>query len=185
MFRDTFDAGVEPGGLHSHREINLLICYMLSSIDQPLSREGIVTVLCGNGMANFFDICTAIDDLLSLHNLEQDEQGQLTVTDTGRHAAMTLRDMLPFTLRERSVSSAKQLLNRLKNEKENEVSISKNNNGFTVNCTVGNADTPLMSLSLSVGNENQAQMIADRFLNDPLSLYKAVIDTLTTEGDVV
>lgn len=185
MFRDTFDAGVEPGGLHSHREINLLICYMLSSVDQPLSREGIVTVLCGNGMANFFDVCTAIDDLLSLRNLVQDELGQLTVTDTGRHAAMTLRDMLPFTLRERSVSSAKQLLIRLKNEKENEVSISKNNSGFTVNCTIGNDDTPLMSLSLSVGNEDQAQMIADHFLNDPLSLYKAVIDTLTTEGDTV
>ncbi len=181
MFRDTFDAGVEPGGLHSHREINLLICYMLSAIEQPLSRESIVTVLCGNGMANFFDICTAIDDLLSLHNLEQDEKGLLTVTAAGRHAALTLQDMLPFTLRERSVTSAKRLLTRLKNEQENKASICRNERGYTVNCTVGNDDTPLMTLSLSVGNEEQAKSVADRFLNDPLSLYEAVIDTLTTE----
>lgn len=181
MIRDAFDAGVEPGGLHSHREIKLLVCYMLAGVPEPMSRESIFTVLCGHGMANFFDISTAIADLLSLHNLKEDEDGRLTVTDVGRDAAMTLKDMLPFTLRQRSVAAAKRLLTRLQNERENHVTIKKEELGCTVTCVVGNTEAPLMSLSLLVGNEEQAEAIRERFLCDPLSVYQSVIDAVTSK----
>ena len=180
MIRDAFDAGVEPGGLHSNREIKLLVCYLLAGVSEPMSRESIFTVLCGNGMANFFNISAAIDDLLTLHNLTEDEQGRLTVTDVGRHAVLTLQDMLPLTLRERAIESANRLLTRLQNERENSVQIVNNEHGVTFTCTVGNTETPLMSLSLLVGDEDYANRLRERFLNDPLSVYKAVIDTLTT-----
>lgn len=178
MIRDAFDAGVEPGGLHSNREIKLLICYMLAGVCEPMSRESIVTVLCGNGMANFFDISASIDALLTLHNLQEDENGRLTVTEAGHNAIATLQDLLPYTLRERSVASAKKLLTRLQNERENHVTITNGEHGCTVTCTVGNTETPLMSLTLLVGDEEQAERIRERFLNDPLSVYQGVINTL-------
>ncbi len=178
MIRDAFGAGVEPGGLHSHREIKMLVCYMLANIPEPLTRESIFTVLCGHGMANFFDISAVIDDLLSLHNLQEDELGRLTVTQVGRDAAITLQDMLPLTLRERSVAAAKRLIVRLQNERENHVDIRREEHGCTVTCTVGDQGTPLMTLSLLVGNEKQAEDIRERFLNDPLSIYRAVIDSV-------
>ncbi|MBQ6829913.1 MAG: DUF4364 family protein [Clostridia bacterium] len=179
MIRDTFDAGVEPGGLHSHNEIKLLVCYMLAGVSEPMSRESIFNVLCGHGMANFFDISTVIADLLSLHNLQEDELGRLTVTDVGRDAALTLKDMLPYTLRERSVEAAKRLLIRLRNERENHVDIRKEERGYTITCTVGDTPAPLMSLSLLVGSEAQAEAIRERFLNDPLSLYRDVIESVS------
>ncbi len=179
MIRDTFDAGVEPGGLHSHNEIKLLVCYMLANVSEPMSRESIVNVLCGHGMANFFDVSTVIADLLSLCNLKEDELGRLTVTDVGRDAALTLKDMLPFTLRERSVEAAKRLLIRLRNERENHVEIRREGSGYTITCTVSDVDTPLMTLSLLVGTEKQAEAIRERFLDDPLSLYRAVIESVS------
>ncbi len=179
MIRDTFDAGVEPGGLRSNREIKLLLCYLLSCVPEPMSRESIFTVLCGNGMANFFDVSAAIDNLLTLHNLQEDDDKRLTVTEVGRSVAATIQDMLPLTLRERSVASAQKILKRQHNEQENHVTITDEEHGCTVTCTVGNTETPLLSLSLLVGDETQARQIRERFLNDPLSVYKSVIDTLT------
>ena len=179
MIRDAFDAGVEPGGLHSNREIKLLVCYLLAGVSEPMSRESIYTVLCGNGMANFFNISAAIDDLLTLHNLTEDEQKRLTVTTVGRNAALTLQDMLPFTLRERAIDSANRLLTRLKNERENHVEIKNDERGCTFTCVVGDTQNPLMSLSLLVGDEEHAEQLRERFLDDPLSVYKAVIDSLT------
>ena len=110
MERDAFSAGVEPGGLHSHHEIKILICYMLSSVREPLPRTTVLDILSGGGMANFFDASAAIDDLLKRHNLCETDDDLLTVTETGRHAATTLADMIPFTLRERSVDAALRLL---------------------------------------------------------------------------
>ena len=42
---DAFTGGVEPGGLRSQSDIRLLICYMLASVQEPLSKEDIVMVL--------------------------------------------------------------------------------------------------------------------------------------------
>ncbi|MBR5540401.1 MAG: DUF4364 family protein, partial [Clostridia bacterium] len=116
MQNDAFSAGVEPGGLHSRHEIKLLICYMLVAAGEPMPRGDVLDILCGGGMANFFDTSAAIDELVELGNLCEHEDDTLSVTDTGSHAADTLADMLPYTIRERSASAALQMLARRRNE---------------------------------------------------------------------
>ena len=34
---DTFAAGVEPGGLRTSQEIKILICYLLRTVEQPMT----------------------------------------------------------------------------------------------------------------------------------------------------
>lgn len=178
MIRDAFDAGVEPGGLHSQHEIKILICYMLAGVREPMPRAAVPEVICEQGMANFFDVSAAIDELLTLHNLEEDENGNITVTPTGRDAAVTLKTLIPYTLRERSVAAALRLLARRRNEKETTVSVTPAENGYLVTCTIGEEEQPLLSCSLLVGDESQAQMVKERFLDNPLLLYQGTVAIL-------
>lgn len=184
MLHDTFDAGVQPGGLHSLHEIKILICYLLMSAEEPLSREAISNILCEYGMANFFDISAAIDELLSLHHLTEETDGRFSVSDTGKHIAATLSDMIPYTLRERSVRAALQLSARRRNERENRVDIETTDSGCTVTCTIGSVGTPLLTFTLLVADELQAHLIRDRFLDNPLRLYQSVIAQLTGQATV-
>ena len=39
MEYDAFTGGVAPGGLRSKSDIRILICYMLKSVNAPLSRS--------------------------------------------------------------------------------------------------------------------------------------------------
>ena len=179
MERDAFSAGVEPGGLHSHHEIKILICYMLSGVHEPLPRTAVLDILSGGGMANFFDASAAIDDLLKRDNLCENDDGLLSVTATGRHAATTLADMIPYTLRERSVDAALRLLARQRSERDNSAEIVPlAQGGFKVMCSVGTT-VPLLRFELLVGDELQAQQVRDRFLNDPLLLYQSMIGILS------
>ena len=179
MQHDAFSAGVEPGGLHSRHEIKILICYMLIAAGEPMPRGDVLDIICGGGMANFFDTSAAIDELLKLGNLREHPDDTLTVTDTGAHAADTLADMLPYTIRERSAKAALQLLALRRNEQENQVNIQKTDAGYTVTCTVGNDEAPLLSFTLLVADDRQAELVRDRFLHDPLLLYQSVIAVLT------
>lgn len=182
MERNAFSAGVEPGGLHSHHEIKILICYMLSSVQEPLSRTAVLDILSGGGMANFFDASAAIDDLIQRGNLSETADDRLTVTETGRHAATTLVDMIPYTLRERSVDAALRLLARQRSERDNSAEIvPAEGGGWKVVCSIGTAE-PLLRFELLVGDELQAAQVRDRFLNDPLLLYQGLIGILA--GDV-
>ena len=179
MNHDAFDAGVEPGGLHTRHEIKILICYMLIGTGQPLQRNDILDVVCGGGMANFFDTSAAIDELVELGNLSEQDDGALSVTDVGAHAANTLTDLLPYTVRERAIEGALKLLSRRRSEQENRVDIQKNESGYTITCTVGGGDTPLLTFSLLVADDRQAELVRERFLQDPLLLYQSVIAVLT------
>lgn len=182
MNHDAFSAGVEPGGLYSSQEIKILICYMLAGVGEPLPRHCVLEILSGNGMANFFEAGAAVDELIRVRHLQEDDQGLLHLTSEGRQAADTLVGMIPYTLRERSVKAAVQLLTRKRRERENQVDIRKHDTGCTVTCTIKDVDEPLMSLSLRVADDMQANLIKEQFLEDPTLLYRSLLAILTGDA---
>ena len=113
--QDAFSAGVEPGGLYTSQEIKILICYMLLGVGEPMERQMVTELIAGNGMANFFETAAAVDELARQGHLTEKE-GRISLTETGRQVGDTLAGMIPYTLRERSVKAALQLLTRIRRE---------------------------------------------------------------------
>ena len=182
MNHDGFSAGVEPGGLYSPQQIKILICYMLDGAGEPMPRQAVLDIIAGGGMANFFETGAAIDELVRLQNLEESEDGHISLTEKGRQAASTLFGLIPYTLRERSVKAALQLLTRIRRERENSVRIDKLESGYNVTCTINDTDSPLLSLTLRVADEPHAQLIREQFLNDPVLLYRSLLAILTGDA---
>ena len=182
MAGDVFFAGVEPGGLYSAQEIKILICYMLDSVGEAMPLTAVTDVLAGRGIANFFEVSAAVEELVRRKQLAEDEQGRLSPTESGKQTAANLASMVPFTLRERSVQAALHLLTRQRREQENVVDITRLERGYQVTCTMNDGTQPLLSFSLTVGDDLQAQMVKERFLEDPILLYRSLVAVLT--GDV-
>ncbi len=182
MMHDAFSDGVEPGGLYNSNEIKILICYMLMGAGEPMPRQAVMDIIYGNGMANLFEVGAAIDELIHYDNIVESEDGTLSLTDTGIQIANTLSGMIPYALRERSVKSAIQMLTRIRRERENSVKIEKIENGYNVTCIINDYDSPLLSFTLKVADQLQAQMIKEKFLNDPVLLYRAMLSILTGDA---
>ena len=87
---DAFSAGVEPGGLRSTREIGILICYMLDQFGKPISREDLIDSIQENGIANYFEVSSAVSELIRLGNLSSDGN-EVAITKNGE--AFPLADM--------------------------------------------------------------------------------------------
>ena len=125
---DAFDAGIELGGLRSRDDIRLLICYLLKSVDAPMTREMLNDAMQEDGLANFFEVGQAIEELLKTGNITADildEDEVITVTEKGREAAELLQTSLPRTVREKAVNSAIRLVTRAKVERENKIEVRK------------------------------------------------------------
>ena len=144
-----------------------------------MPRSDVLDVICGGGMANFFDTSAALDEMVEQGNLTEQDDGTLLLTSMGSSATETLADRLPYTLRERSVAAALRLLSRRRNEQDNRVTVTPADNGFVVTCTVGTQQPPLLSFSLLVADEYQAELVRENFLSDPLLLYQSTIGVLT------
>ncbi len=74
------------------------------------------------------------------------------------------------------------MLTRIRRERENSVTMEKLPNGYNVICTIHDAEEPLLSLTLRVADEPQAQLIREEFLNDPVLLYRSVLAILTGDA---
>lgn len=179
--QDAFSAGVEPGGLYTSQEIKILICYMLLGVGEPMERQMVTELIAGTGMANFFETAAAVDELARQGHLTE-EEGRISLTETGRQVGDTLAGMIPYTLRERSVKAALQLLTRIRREQENTVELEKLDHGYRVTCTIQDSASPLMSVSLRVADDMQAGLIRENFLDDPTLLYRSLLAILTGDA---
>lgn len=186
MAMQGFSAGVEPGGLYRMADIQLLLCYMLSSVEEPLPRATVMEIVAGGGMANFFETTEALEGLLTAGSVTQteDDEQLLALQENGYIAVKTLHDRLPRTLRERSAKAAIQALARRRNERECDVSVTDHTHGCTVTCSIRDEEAPLMSLALKVGDHQQADYIREHFLDDSGLLYRSVLSILTGRAEV-
>lgn len=180
---DAFDAGIELGGLRNRDDIRLLICYLLKSVEAPMTKQLLNEAMQEDGLANYFEVGQAIEELLKTGNITADivdEEEVLSVTAKGREAAELLQTSLPRTVREKAVNSAIRLTTRAKIERENKIEVKKEENGgYTITFTLFDRDTELMKLSVYVVDSLQLEQVKQNFIDDPVKVYSTIITSLT------
>lgn len=183
MQYDAFDAGIELGGLRNRDDIRLLICYLLKSVEAPMTRQMLNEAMQEDGLANYFEVGQAIEELLKTGNITADifeDEEVVSVTPKGREAAELLQTSLPKTVREKAVNSAIRLTTRAKIERENKIEVRKEENGgYTITFTLFDRDTELMKLSVYVVDSLQLEQVKKNFIDDPVKVYSTIITSLT------
>ena len=180
---DAFTQGVEPGGLRSRMQIKLLITFIVSRAGEPMKDSMIIEALQLHGLANYFEVGQAIEELLKTGNITADILGDdevISVTEKGREAAEMLQTSLPKTVREKAVNSAIRLITKARVERENQIEVKKEENGgYTITFTLFDKNTQFMKLSVYVCDSLQLEQVKQNFINDPVKVYSTIITSLT------
>ena len=181
MEYDALIAGVEPGGLNNTQQIRLLVCYILRAIKTTISRTMLPEILQYEGLANLFEVISAIDRMIEEKNVEivmEDGQEMLSLTEKGSKAIKELEFMLPFTVKKKAVRAAVAMLTKIRVAKENVVNIIPVPTGFNVECIVTDRDMELLKIVLWVPDTQQAEVIKTAFMEDPMRIYGGSISLL-------
>ncbi len=187
MAFDTFDEGINYGGVRSKNEIRTLICYLFSSIHKPLDKSTVVEAIQKKGLANYFETSACFDDLISHNNLKLID-GSTTLydlTENGVMVANQLENTLPVTVKEKAYTCALELLEQKRIEKENVVTITKVDRGYNVNCRISGGDVDLLAIDIYAPDKQQAKIIKKNFHKNPELLYKVIMGTITRNKEIV
>ena len=175
----TFDDGIEPGGLRTRHEIKLLVCYLLSNVDEKITRSQLCEIALDKGLANYFEINQAVSELIENGSVVSDFiecEEYLSVTQKGRESTKTLEVQLPRSVREKAINAAKKMLTLAKRKRENKVEVEKlENGGYHVTFTM----EEMMKLTIYVADEMQVETVTNNFYDDPIKLYSGIIASLT------
>lgn len=185
MQQDAFTAGVQPDGLKNKSDIKVLVCFVISNCSQPLSRKDLTDIFLERGLANYFEANDAISSLIRRQNLiEHPEDNSLSITESGKFIVDTLYDGLPVTVREKSLDAMSKLINRRHINQLNKTHIEACDKGYNVTCTINDGAMETMKITLYVPTYNYAILVRDRFLDDPETLYRAVMAQLTDTPEI-
>lgn len=176
---DAFTAGVEFGGLRSRQEIKVLICFLLESLEKPLSKGQLNEIMQMQGLANYFEVNQALDELIDGGLAEVKEPDLLILTEKGRDATPVLENDLPKTAREKALNCAVKLQTLARRKRENKIDVDKLENGYHVTFTISDKEDVLMRLTVYAADISQVETVKQGFLNDPAGLYAGIIAALS------
>ncbi len=185
MDNNTFSEGIAPGGLRQQPEIKLLVCYILKTIDKPLTRTQINEILQEYRIANYFEVNGAISELVcggQVSSEISDGDELITITSKSKIDVARIERSLPRSIREKAVNAALKILARDRIKKESNVQVEKlPEGGYHVSLEVFDMDTQLLKITLYVADERQTEIVKENFYNNAVSIYSNVISSLTVE----
>lgn len=182
MSFNAFIGGIEPGGLTDDLEVKILICFLLKNMEQPLSFDQINEVLQQTGFVNYFEFVEAISDLQRTEHIcsvtGEDGEEAFQLTEIGAAMAQTFHGTLPLTVREKTVETAGQLINRQKQMQDIEVNYHAISDGYVLTMKMKDIGSDLMDLQLFIPTEDECIELRENIYKDPLLLYKTMLAVL-------
>ena len=179
---EGFRAGVEPGGLTTDYEIKILICHVLKHIERPMPVSALIELFVGEGIGNYFEAASAAAELVkSGHIAIGGCEGEkcYTLTDLGESAAGTFEKTLPLSVREKAVDAANRYFIRRERRAHNKAEVQKADDGYLLTLTITDVGSDLLKLTILLPDEETCGRIRERFLDDPIVVYKGVVASLT------
>ncbi len=185
---DAFPVDATTGGIRSTEKIRIVICCVLKNYSGMLSRDDLLSALYDNGIANYFELSQAVDNLLEVNAIYFDDDSKLAINENGLQIARDLENELSLYIRNKAAKAVKLTVLYTKRTKENLVSVHKTKEGkYKLDITLlsGEADKEnseeLLKVSVFATDSQQAETMKSSFLNNPVRLYENVINALTED----
>lgn len=181
MPREAFTAGVKPGGLTNTTQIRILLCYVIRTVAQPLSRSELEQAMLEKELINYFELVAGLSDL-EQQNLVILENDRYRITEQGRKVADLLLTDLPRSIREQAVQAAVFAQQWARKKAENKATISPVFGGFQLDCYIQELGQTVFQLSLLMPDRATAESARDVFIEKGADFYKIMLATLSNSA---
>ena len=165
---------VEPGGLSNINDVKILICRVLSELDNPVAMTDLTDGMLADGYVNYFDYAVAISDLCENGHVRKESEDGRTVfyiTDEGRNADRLLGATLPLAVCEKVYAGVLEA----KSGGRAECVIEPHALGCFVNMRFALNGRELFNVRIEAGDEMTAEDIKRNFLKNPHDVYISLI----------
>ena len=173
---------MEPGGLTTDYEIKILICHVLKHIERPMPVSALIELFVGEGIGNYFEAASAAASLVKSGHIAIggcEGENCYNLTDLGESAAGTFEKTLPLSVREKAVDAANRYFIRRERRAHNKAEVQKADDGYLLTLTITDVGSDLLKLTILLPDEETCGRIRERFLDDPIVVYKGVVASLT------
>lgn len=145
------------GFIHDMMDVKVLILYVAARSEYPMTTQELYELCYQDDCLSYFDICTAIPEMIRSGHLQEVEGEKYQITEKGREDGELTADSLAFTVRHRAENAVLRFNRQIRRSSYVKTEITPCENGeYAVQMWLDDEAGHLMKLELYAPDHRQA-----------------------------
>lgn len=166
-------------------ENKVLILYILSRVNKPITNDALYTILSSAVELNYFYFEQFLLDLINVKYVicyEKETQNVYEITESGKNTLDLTLDILPGIIKLKVDTNFKSKIESFENEESIVAEFTpKSENEYEVECKIIEMGEVVFEIKTMAYSRNQAQHIVENWKKNANALYPELLKTLTEE----
>ncbi|MBR4016318.1 MAG: DUF4364 family protein [Oscillospiraceae bacterium] len=167
------------GFIHDMMDVKVLILFVTSRADYPMTAQEVYEVCYQDECLSYFDVCTALPQMVESGHMQQIEEDKYEITDKGRADGKLTEDSIAFTVKQRAEDAVARFNRKLRRSSfvKSQV-IPRENGDYSVIMSLDDEVGNLMTLELLAPNQRQAIRLSRLFEKKAETIYNMTMSEL-------
>ena len=172
------------GFIHDMMDVKVLILFVASRSNYPMTNQEIYELCYQDECLSYFDVCTAIPEMVTSGHLKQVEGDRYEITEKGRTDGALTEDSIAFTVKQRAENAVARFNRQLRRSSFVKSQIIPREGGdYSVIMALDDEMGNLMTLELVAPNQRQAVRLGKLFEKKAEIIYNLTMTELLDEED--
>ena len=167
------------GFIHDMMDVKVLILFVTARVSYPVSAQEIYELCYQDDCLSYFDVCTAIPEMVASGHLKQIEEDRYEITEKGKEDGAITADSVAFTVRQRAENAVARFNRQLRRNSFIKTHVVPRDNGeFSVVMSLDDEAGNLMTLELMAPDQRQAVRLGKLFETKAEIIYNLTMSEL-------
>jgi hypothetical protein len=174
------------GFIHDMLDVKILILFVMARVSYPVTNGEIYELCYQDDCLSYFDVCTAIPEMVASGHLKQVDEERFEITEKGRKDGELTADSIAFTVKMRSENAVAKFNRQLRRSSFVKTQIIPREGGdFSVIMSLDDEAGNLMTLELMAPNQRQAVRLGKLFEKKAEAVYNLTMAELLDDEDEI
>ena len=172
------------GFIHDMMDVKVLILFVMGKVNYPVNIQQIYELCYQDDCLSYFDVCTAVPQMVQSGHLKEEEGENYAITDKGRADGSLTEDSIAFTVKQRAENAVARFNRQIRRSSFVKTQIVPRETGdFSVIMALDDEMGNLMTLELAAPNQRQAVRLGKLFEKKAESIYNLTMTQLLEEEE--
>ena len=172
------------GFIHDMMDVKVLILYVAARSNYPLTSQEVYELCYQDDCLSYFDVCTAIPEMVNSGHLQEVEEGRYEITEKGRADGELTADSIAFTVKQRAENAVAKYNRQLRRSSFVKTQIIPREGGdSSVVMSLDDEKGNLMTLELAAPDQRQAVRLSRLFEKKAENVYSLIMAELLDDED--
>ncbi len=170
------------GYIHNMMDVKVLILYVTARSHYPLTTQEIYELCYQDDCLSYFDVCTAVPEMVTSGHLQQTPEGKFEITPKGREDGDLTADSIAFTVKQAAEKAVERYNRKIRRSSYVKTQVAEREKGsYSVIMSLDDDMGNLMTMELTAPDSRQAIRLSRLFEERAENVYNLVMMELLDE----